>query len=98
MNYYSYQKLTQDIEKIISKITFVEKDALKDFITYWLIRKIDPFKANDLIKQMTASNNWLNIIESNNKFRVKYGEETANEIIKIIEEDQLKDTRVKSKK
>ena len=98
MNYYSNQKLTQDIEKVMNKVTFVEKDALRDFVTYWLIRKIDPFKADDLIKQMTTSDNWFNIIESNNKFRVKYGEEIANKIIKIIEEEHLKDTRVKSKK
>ncbi|GEM_PF-2822007 len=89
MNYYSDQQFSHDVKKIIGKISDLkEEGTLRDFVTYWLIRKFDPFNADNLIKQMTESNNWLSIIESNSKFRVMYGEKTANEIIKIIEEDQ----------
>lgn len=88
MNYYSNQKLSQEIEKIMNKVSNLEKDTLRNFVTYWLVRKADPFNADTIIRQMTKSDNWLNIIESNNKFRVMYGEKTANEIIKMIEEDR----------
>ena len=89
MNYYSYQKLTQDIEKIMSKVDDFDMDTLRNFVTYWLIRKASSSGTGNIIKQMASSGNWIDIIKSNNKFRVMYGEEMANYIIKIIEEETI---------
>ena len=87
MKYYSNQKLSHDVKKIMSKVSDLEEGTLRDFVTYWLIRKTDPFNADNIIRQITVSDNWLNITESNSRFRIMYGEETANKIIKMIEED-----------
>ncbi len=87
MNYYSNQSLLNDVGKIMSKVDNFDKDILKNFVTYWLIRKADPFSSDNIIKEMTSSGDWIDIIESNNKFRVMYGEEIASRIIKIIEEE-----------
>lgn len=79
--------LVKEIENIFGWIKRLEPNLLKDFVTYWSIRKSPSSTATNLIQNIKSegSNSWINIIESNHKFRVQYGEDMANELVNIIE-------------
>lgn len=75
-----------ELSNLLSWVKKLEPILLKDFITYWSIRKSPNFVASSLIKEIKARspNSWIAIIESNHKFRDAYGEEKANELVEII--------------
>ena len=77
------QKLSPDIEGL-------EPELLKNFMTYWLMRKTSSIKSVGALKEIKNSNTaqWLNLIESNHKFRNLYGEDIANALVELIEEDK----------
>lgn len=79
--------LFKEIENTLDWVKRLEPDLLKDFVTYWSIRKSPYSTATSLIDNIKSEspNSWINIIESNHKFRVQYGEDKANELISIIE-------------
>lgn len=66
-------------------------ELVKDFVSYWTIRKSDLAFGNNLTKQIKNlnQNSWINLIESNHKFRNTYGEELADKLINMIEERNL---------
>ena len=84
----------EEWKNITNLLKEIQPDLLRDFITYWSTRKLDPATTNNLLKEIRTSNSdlWLNLIESNQKFRNLYGEEKANEVIKIIEKKFLKES------
>ncbi len=61
-----------------------------NFLTYWIIRKSASITSAHTVKELRSSNlsNWIDIIESNHRFKALYGEETANVIISLIEESE----------
>ena len=67
------------------------QDLVKDFVTYWSIRKAPHAVASNKIEEIKnkSKNDWLHLIESNHKFRNIYGEEKAVELIGVIEEKAL---------
>lgn len=79
--------LVKEIENVFDWVKRLEPNLLKDFVTYWSIRKSPSSTATSLIRNIKSesSNSWINIIESNHKFRVQYGEAMANELVNIIE-------------
>lgn len=90
-------------EKLVNLIP--DKDGfdyklLEQFITYWWVRKSNSFLSKlelNEIKQ-SLSDNWLELIESNHKFREKYGEEKASKIIKLVEENGIQKELTLSKR
>lgn len=85
MNYNS--DFYKDIENVVGWIRRLEPTLAKDFVTYWSIRKSPSYIAKNIIEGMkdSSSNEWINLIESNHKFRDTYGEEKADELVSIIE-------------
>ena len=85
------RKKKMKIEKKLSNISLesVEVELLNDFITYWRARQSPHFHSAMLIEERKYrdSNNWLKLIEANHKFRQLYGEELAQSLIKVIEEN-----------
>ncbi len=81
-----------ELSNVLSWIEKLEPDLLKDFITYWSIRKSPHFVAYNLIESIKdrSASSWISLIESNHKFRDAYGEEKANELIDVIENSKLK--------
>ena len=73
----------------------LEPTLLKDFVTYWSIRKSPNFIAFSLIEEIKGKNpgDWIHLIEANQKFRDTYGEEKANELVEIIESNKLHASR-----
>ena len=74
-----------------------EPGLVKDFIKYWSTRKSKPFTLDNVIKQIKPEikpeqSAWLKLIESNHKFRTRYGEDIANELVRVIEEGDLSKT------
>ena len=86
MNYDLSQ--VKDLEKMAAWVKRLEPELLNNFIRYWTIRKSSPPVASSLIREIKniGSHEWINLIESNHKFRTLYGEDTAKKIIEVIEE------------
>lgn len=65
----------------------VPSEVLTNFLAYWSIRKSEPFVAARTIRNIKIQKpeRWFELIESNHKFREIYGEEIAEEVIKIIQ-------------
>ena len=81
------QTFKDELVNLIPGGQLLEKDLLKDFVTYWWVRKSHPFLSAfemDEVKK-SLSSTWLTLIESNQKFRDKYGEEKAKTIVMIVE-------------
>ena len=76
------------IEKMQNK---ADPQLFKNFVVYWAIRKSNPFLSANVVMQLKNSYSkvWIKLIEANHKFRTVYGEETAEELIKIIENGGL---------
>lgn len=79
--------IQEDLESLIPDRKSMNSQLLRNFVTYWWIRKSHPFLSSFEIKEIknSFSNVWIEIIESNHKFREAYGETKALEIIHIIE-------------
>ena len=78
--------LNKELKKLLPDIEEFEPELFRNFITYWIMRKsdsLDSTKTLNKIKNLNPSA-WINLIESNHKFRSLYGEEIAQELIKII--------------
>ena len=60
----------------------VEVELVSNFIKYWLLRKSNPCFSG-------SGNTWLTLIESNHKFRIRYGEDLANKLVEFIKEGSL---------
>ena len=77
-----------EAKRIFSKIgEGLETELFNNFLAYWIMRKSNKIDALSSINDLKTTNpsQWLKLIESNHKFRNRYGEETAEKIIKIIE-------------
>lgn len=81
--------IQQQLEELIPNRTSMDPDLLRNFVTYWWVRKSHPFLSTFELKEIkdTLSNIWLKLIESNHKFRERYGDEKAIEIISLIEKN-----------
>lgn len=83
---YQCSELKDNLKGLLNSARSIEPELLRSFVTYWSLRKISfliPTNSFDQIKKSNL-NLWLNLVRSNHRFRSKYGEETANEIVKII--------------
>ncbi len=80
--------LNKELQKLLPIEEF-EPELFRNFITYWLIRKSKSLNSATALKEIKSSNlaGWLNIIESNHKFKSLYGEETAKKLIEMLEEE-----------
>ena len=80
--------LNKELKKLLPEFEDFEPELFRNFITYWLIRKSKSLSSTSALKEIKNSNlvGWLNIIESNHKFKSLYGEETAKKLIDMIEE------------
>ena len=78
--------LQEELQRLIPNKENIEPELLNDFLTYWLVRKSNASLSTVEMQQIkeSLSNVWLKLIESNQKFRTKYGEAKAEEIIKLI--------------
>ena len=78
--------LQEELQGLIPNKENIEPELLNDFLTYWLVRKSNAFLSAVEMQQIkeSLSNVWLKLIESNQKFRTKYGENKAEEIINLI--------------
>lgn len=78
----------KELKNLIPDIEDFEPMLFKNFIAYWIIRKSNSLKAKSTLTEFRNSNphEWLNLIESNQKFRSLYGENTADILIKLVEE------------
>lgn len=82
--------LNKELQKLLPDFEEFEPELFRNFITYWLIRKSNSLDSPNTLKEIKATNPtaWLNLIESNHKFRNLYGEDTANTLIKVIKESE----------
>ena len=80
--------LNKELKKLFPDIEGFEPELFRNFITYWLIRKSISLDSTNNLNEIKTSNpsTWLNLIESNHKFRSLYGEETAKSLIEMMEE------------
>lgn len=76
-----------DLSNVLGWVKRLEPGLLNSFVQYWSIRKSPSSIANKFIERLKTLDlrSWINLIESNHKFREAYGEETAKELIEIIE-------------
>ena len=74
-----------------NEFNVLESELVKNFIKYWSLRKSNPFLVDNVICQIKkeGAGDWFDLIESNHKFRAKYGEEAAKKLIKTIEEENF---------
>jgi len=79
------------IRTLINEIREHEPELIKNFITYWSLRRSKPFTPDHVAKKIKGENSniWLGMIESNHKFRAAFGEDVADELVRIIEEGGL---------
>ncbi len=79
----------KELRNSIPDINEFEPKLFNSFLTYWIIRKSGSINSIGTLKKMKGlnPNGWLNLIESNHKFRNLYGEETANTLISLIKKD-----------
>ncbi|MBI1858513.1 MAG: hypothetical protein HYR97_05305 [Candidatus Melainabacteria bacterium] len=92
MNTTKYNKnIQEELLNLVPDKDSLDKGLLKNFITYWWVRKSYPFLSSFELKQIknSLSSTWINLIESNHKFRVQYGDQKAKEIIKLVEDTCL---------
>ncbi len=75
----------RNIHKIVSQVNKLHSDLLRDFITYWSIKKSPSKVTNDLKEVQKNTSEWLLLIKSNHEFRKIYGDDVAKELITIIE-------------
>lgn len=82
------QNLKENLEAFLQGAKNLEPELLRSFVTYWSIRKLYALIPTSSLQQIknTHSTTWINLVKSNHKFRAQYGEETANELIKLINE------------
>ena len=82
-----YHNLNQNLEDLASTFK-VEPQLLESFLTYWSIRKSPSLYPSSSIERIKESDceQWLKLIQANHKFRNVYGEEVAQELIKIIQD------------
>ena len=78
-------KLEKNIDKIVSQVSKFHPGLLRNFITYWSIKKSSTKVANSLMEKQKDTGGWLLLRKSNHEFRKKYGEDIAKELINIIE-------------
>lgn len=78
--------LKESLETFIQGAKNLEPELLRSFVTYWSIRKLYPLIPASSLQQIksTYANFWINLVRANHKFRTKYGEETANELVEMI--------------
>lgn len=83
-------ELKETIKSLFRSAIKIEPELLKSFVTYWSLRKLAPLipsSSFDSIKRSNV-NLWLNLVRVNHRFRVKYGESVADELIRIINENR----------
>ena len=80
----------KELQKLLPDIEEFEPELFRNFITYWLMRKLNSFDSTNPLKEIRNLNPniWLSLIESNHKFKSLYGEDVANTLIGIIEESE----------
>ena len=80
------ENLKENLEAFIKGAKNLEPELLRNFVTYWSIRKLYALIPSSSLQQIknTHSTMWIHLVKSNHKFKAKYGEETANELIKLI--------------
>ena len=82
--------LNKELQKLLPELEDFEPELFRNFITYWLMRKSNSLDSTGTLKEIKNSNPslWLNLIESNHKFRSLYGENIASTLIKMIKENE----------
>ena len=82
--------LNKELKKLLPEFEDFEPELFRNFITYWLMRKSNSLNSINTLKEIKNSNPniWLNLIESNHKFKSLYGEDIASTLIKMIEESE----------
>ena len=86
----NHTEIKDNLVSFINGAKNLEPALLRNFVTYWSIRKLYPLIPSNSLQQIKSShtNLWINLVRSNHRFRAKYGEETANELIRIINENR----------
>ncbi len=82
--------LDKQIQRLLPGVSLkFEPELFRNFISYWLIRKSISLDSKNNLNEMKTSNPsaWLNLIESNHKFRSLYGEDVASTLIRTIIEN-----------
>lgn len=87
MNNMQKNSLKEELSEHFSDLEKMEPELFRNFITYWLMRKENSLETTSSLKQIKDSQpaEWFNLIQSNQKFRATYGEDTADKLIKVIE-------------
>ena len=87
MNNMSTSKVKEILKELFSEIEGIEPELFKNFTTYWSLRKSISLNSTDSIRRIKdlEPTKWIDIIQSNHKFREAFGEEAAIKLIVEIE-------------
>ena len=78
--------LNNELERLLPEVGKFEPELFRNFITYWVMRKSNSLNSINTLNEIKSSNELINLIESNHKFRSLYGEETAKKLIELIKD------------